>query len=92
MCNNGKWEYEDTKGLELEILGDDEEMTKVKSLGSAEEKKSLGIHFCPEGGSKKQLESIKEKVRKWVGKMRNGYLQRRSVARTRVLCCTRACL
>ena len=58
----------------MEILGDNEERTNVKSLDSTEEKKSLGIYFCPAGGSKKQLSSIKDKVRKWVSKMRNGYL------------------
>ena len=58
----------------MEIMGDNDEMTNVKSLDSAEEKKSLGIYFCPTGGSKEQLVSIKEKVRKWVSKMRNGYL------------------
>ena len=74
VCINGKFEYENTAGLDLEILGDNNELTKVKSLEADVDKKSLEIRFCPAGGSKEQLKSIKEKVHKWVGKMRNGYL------------------
>ena len=37
-CENGQWEYEDTKGLDIEILGDNNKMTNVKSLGPREEK------------------------------------------------------
>ena len=30
VCVSGKWEYENTAGLDLEILGDDNELTQVK--------------------------------------------------------------
>ena len=58
----------------MPVLGDDNETTEIPSLATCEERKSLGVYFCPEGGSKKQMNTIKEKVDKWVNKMKNGYL------------------
>ena len=75
VCNKrGEWEYEDTKGTTMPVLGEDREMIEVPSLATNEERKSLGVFFGPEGGSKEQLESIKEKVKEWTDKMRNGHL------------------
>ena len=44
--------------MPLEVLGDDNEVTEVASLPPSKEKKSLGVYFGPEGGSKERLKLI----------------------------------
>ena len=51
-----------TKGLDLDIPGDDNWVQNVPSLATHEKPTSLGMHDDPEGGSKEQLKPIKEKV------------------------------
>ena len=39
----------------MPVLGDDNEIIEVPSLATNEERRSLGVFFGPEGGSKEQL-------------------------------------
>jgi len=73
-CVDGVWTMKDTKGVDLDVPGDDGEMENIPSLGVGEGQKALGLHDCPAGGSEKQLEAIKEKVRTWTKKMKNRHL------------------
>ena len=53
VCNKkGKWEYEDTRGATMPVLVEDNEIIEVPCLATHEERKSLGVFFGPEGGSK----------------------------------------
>ena len=44
------------------------------SLSPKESKKALGVDDCPVGGSAKQLQTIKDKMKQWVMRMKNGHL------------------
>ena len=46
----------------------------IYSLSPHESKKALGAEDCPAGGSSAQLKTIKEKVKKWMNRMKNEHL------------------
>ena len=66
--------WADTKEKELRIEGVDNTNKVIKSLGTSDEKKFLGVFDGPEGGNVKQLEKIKDKVEVFVKRMTNGKL------------------
>ena len=66
--------WADTKGKELQFEGDDGVQQVIKSLGTNEEKKFLGVFDGPDGGNVKQIEKIRDKVDTFVRRMTNGKL------------------
>ena len=60
--------------MDIKIPGEDGKVENTPSLGVAEDQKALGLQDCPAGGSKKQMEAIKEKVQNLTKKMENGHL------------------
>ena len=59
---------------ELMIPMDDGTQQPIYRLGPYESKKALEVEDCPAGGRSAQLKIIKEKVKKWMNRMKNGHL------------------
>jgi hypothetical protein len=82
-CCEGEWMPRELVDWELLIPMDDGSQRPIFSLSLHESRKVLGVEDCPAGYNATQLESIKEKVKEWMNRMKMAiYQQNGPVLRT----------
>jgi hypothetical protein len=73
--SDGLWSYVEEVEREILVPQPDGEFVTIKQLSPFESAKELGVKECVAGESQDQLQSMRDKFRKWVMKVHNSHLQ-----------------